>query len=79
VLSEGDLKKLDDSFKSGLAYALKGGVELKAGKNIDGGFHIMEKDGSAFYDFSSEAVANMLCAYLNPRLAETLKNAVKGN
>ena len=79
VLSEGDLKKLDDSFKSALASALKGGVDIKVGKTIDGGFRIMEKDGSAFYDFSSEAVANMLSAYLNPRLAETLKNAVKGN
>jgi V/A-type H+-transporting ATPase subunit E len=39
----------------------------------------VEKDGSAFYDFSSEAVANMLSAYLNPRLAESLKTAARGN
>ena len=78
VLSEGDLKKLDDSFKSRLASTLRGGVDIKAGKNLDGGFHIVEKDGSAFYDFSAEAVAKMLSAYLNPRLAETLKNAAKG-
>ena len=78
VLSEGDLQKLDGSFKSQLASALKGGVDLKAGKGIDGGFHIAEKDGSAFYDFSAESVAAMLSAYLNPRLAETLKAAAKG-
>ena len=79
LLSEGDLKKLDDTFKARLASALRGGVELKAGKNLGGGFHIAEKDGSAFYDFSAEAVANLLSAYLNPKLAETLKGAVKGN
>ena len=79
VLSEGDLKKLEDAFKANLASTLKGGVELKAGRNLSGGFHIAEKDGSAFYDFSAEAVANLLSAYLNPRLAEILKNAVKGN
>jgi len=78
ILSEGDLKKLDDSFKSQLASTLRGGVDIKAGKSIDGGFHIVEKDGSAFYDFSAEAVAKLLSAYLNPRLAETLKSAAKG-
>ena len=78
VLSEGDLKKLDDSFKAQLASTLRGGVDLKVGKTLDGGFHIVEKDGSAFYDFSAEAVANMLSAYLNHNLAETLKNAAKG-
>jgi V/A-type H+/Na+-transporting ATPase subunit E len=79
LLSEGDLKKLEASLKSQLASALKGGVELKAGKNLDGGFHIAEKDGSAYYDFSVQAVAKLLSAYLNPRLAEILTNAAKGN
>jgi len=79
ILSEGDIKKLDDAFKSKLASALKGGVEFKAGKNLDGGFRIAEKDGSAFYDFSAEAVAAMLSAHLNPKVAEILKNAVKGS
>ncbi|GHV86647.1 V-type ATP synthase subunit E [Spirochaetia bacterium] len=78
VLSEGDLKKLDDSFKAGLSSRLKGGVDFKVGKTLDAGFHIAEKDGSAFYDFSAEAVVKLLSAYLNPRLAETLKSAAKG-
>jgi V/A-type H+-transporting ATPase subunit E len=78
ILSEGDLKKLDDAFKSRLVSALRGGVELKTGKTLGGGFHIAEKDGSAFYDFSAETVANLLSAFLNPRLAEILKNASKG-
>ena len=75
LLSENDLKKLDDSFKSQLVSALKGGVELKAVKKLDSGFHIAEKDGSVFYDFSAETVAAMLSAYLNPKLAEILKTA----
>jgi V/A-type H+-transporting ATPase subunit E len=78
LLPEGDLKKLDASFKARLASVLKGGVDLKAGKNLAGGFHIAEKDGSAFYDFSAESVANLFSAYLNPKLAETLKGAAKG-
>ena len=79
ILTEADLKKIDDSFKARLASTLKGGVELKAGKNLGGGFRIAEKDGSAYYDFSVEAVSDLLSSYLNPRLAEILKSAVKGN
>ena len=78
ILSEGDLKKLDGDFKARLNSALRGGVELKAAKTLDGGFHIAEKDGSAFYDFSAEAVAKLLSAYLSPKLAEILKSAAKG-
>ena len=77
LLSENDVKKLDDAFKVNLASTLKGGVEIKVGKNLDAGFHIVEKDGSAFYDFSAEAVAKMLSAYLNSKLAEILKNVEK--
>ena len=79
LLSEADFKKLDASFKSMLASKLKSGVEIKPVKKIDNGFHIVEKDGSAFYDFSGEAVVKLLCAYLNPKLAEILKTAAKGN
>jgi V/A-type H+-transporting ATPase subunit E len=78
VLSEGDLKKLDDGFKAKLSSVLKGGVELRSDKSITGGFRIAEKDGSVFYDFSAEAVANMLSAYLNPKLGEILKSGAKG-
>ena len=79
ILSEGDIKKLDDAFRSRLTSALKEGVELKAEKSLHGGFRISEKDGSAFYDFSAEAVADMLSSYLNPRLAQSLQGSVKDN
>jgi V/A-type H+-transporting ATPase subunit E len=52
-------------------------VELKFDRSLDAGFRISNKDGSAYYDFSAESVAELFSAYLNPRLAETLKNAVK--
>jgi V/A-type H+-transporting ATPase subunit E len=78
ILSEGDLKKLDDAFKTRLYSTLRGGVDLKMAKTLDGGFHIAEKDGSAFYDFSAETVAKLLSAYLSPKLAEILKSAAKG-
>jgi V/A-type H+-transporting ATPase subunit E len=78
ILGDSQLKKLEDWAKAALSAEISKGVELKAGKNVAGGFRIGEKDGSAYYDFSAEAVAELLSAYVNPRLAETLKSAAKG-
>jgi V/A-type H+-transporting ATPase subunit E len=77
ILSEKDRKSLEDFFNTKLAGELKKGVELKTGRNLNAGFRIAEKDGSAYYDFSAESVAELLAAYLNPRLAEILKNTAK--
>ncbi|MDR0219958.1 MAG: hypothetical protein LBI54_00960 [Lachnospiraceae bacterium] len=76
LLPEGDLAKLDAAFRAELASLLKGGVELKGVKNLEAGFQIAEKDGTAYYDFSAETVAQMLSSYLSPRLAEVLKGQV---
>jgi V/A-type H+-transporting ATPase subunit E len=78
LLSDGDLKKISGFFNEKLSQELKNGVELKADHNLGAGFRIANKDGSAYYDFSSESVAELLAAYLNPRLAEILKTAAKG-
>jgi V/A-type H+-transporting ATPase subunit E len=78
MLPEASLKKLQDYFKGKLSAQLKKGVELRSDRGLAGGFRIAEKDGSAYYDFTSDAVAELLCAYLNPRLAEILKTSAKG-
>jgi V/A-type H+-transporting ATPase subunit E len=77
ILNAKDLSSLDSWAKGALSAELAKGTELKPGK-IDAGFRIAEKDGSAYYDFSAEAVAQALSAYLNPRLAEALKSAARG-
>jgi V/A-type H+-transporting ATPase subunit E len=78
ILSEGDLAKLRGYFNEKLAAELKKGVELKSDRNLGAGFRIANKDGSAYYDFSAESAAQLLSAYLNPRLSEILKNTAKG-
>jgi V/A-type H+-transporting ATPase subunit E len=77
LLPEASLSKLKDYFKGKLTAQLKKGLELKSDRNLAGGFRIAEKDGSAYYDFSADAVAELLSAYLNPRLAEIIKASVK--
>ncbi len=77
LINEKDLAALKGFFDEKLVSTLKKGCELKSDRNLSGGFRIAEKDGSAYYDFSAESAADLLSAYLNPRLAENLKNAVK--
>jgi V/A-type H+-transporting ATPase subunit E len=79
ILPEAQLGKLSSYFTEKLSGELKKGVELKSDRNLAAGFRIANKDGSAYYDFSAESVAELLSAYLNPHLAETLKASVKGN
>jgi len=75
LLPEASLEKLQAFFKTKLAAELKKGVELKSDRHLVNGFRIANKDGSAYYDFSAESVAEMLSAYLNPKLAEILKSS----
>jgi V/A-type H+-transporting ATPase subunit E len=78
LLNESDLAKLEGFFRSELSSEIKKGLEFKLGRNVSTGFRIAEKDGSAYYDFSAESVADFFTAYLNPQLASSIKGAVKG-
>jgi V/A-type H+-transporting ATPase subunit E len=77
ILPEDQLSKLEAFFREKLSAELSKGVELKSDRSLAAGFRIANKDGSAYYDFSAEAVAELLSAYLNPRLAGILKSAVR--
>jgi V/A-type H+-transporting ATPase subunit E len=78
ILPESDLPKLQSFFNEKLSGELKKGVELKSNRNLSSGFRISNREGSAYYDFSADAVANLLSAYLNPKLAEILISSSKG-
>ncbi|MBU0936707.1 MAG: V-type ATP synthase subunit E [Spirochaetes bacterium] len=77
LLPEAQLKALEAYFKTALAKQLAKGVELKPLSSSKAGFRIAEKDGAAYYDFSAEAVADMLGAYLNTHLAGLVAGAGK--
>jgi V/A-type H+-transporting ATPase subunit E len=78
LLSEEECKKLKGWFTTKLSAKLKNGVELKSDRNLGAGFKIAQRDGSAYYDFSAEAVAELLSQFLNPHVAEILKAGVAG-
>jgi V/A-type H+-transporting ATPase subunit E len=77
LLSGEDLSLLEEFFSGQFADTLKKGVTISAAKGIDAGFHISEKDSSAFYDITDKGIAEALCQYLNPRLIGCIQEAVK--
>ncbi|MBN2875185.1 MAG: V-type ATP synthase subunit E [Spirochaetales bacterium] len=77
LLPEKELDTLEAYFKDALSASLRKGVEFKPLKGTKDGFRIEEKGGAAYYDFSATAVAEMLSAYLNSRLAAIVVEAAK--
>ncbi|MBN2534243.1 MAG: V-type ATP synthase subunit E [Spirochaetales bacterium] len=77
LLSEDDLSSLEEFFSTQFADTLKKGVTIAAAKGIDAGFHISEKDSSAFYDVTDNGIAEALYQYLNPRLASCIEEVIK--
>ncbi len=75
LLSEKDLKAIESELMSSLKSHISKGLEIKGDSSISSGFRIGTKDGSAFYDFSAEEVANLFSAYLNPKTTELMKKA----
>ena len=78
ILPEGELSKLQSFFSEKMTGELWKGIELKSNRKLSSGFHISNKEGSVYYDFSAPAVADLLGSYLNPKLAEILKTSSKG-
>jgi V/A-type H+-transporting ATPase subunit E len=77
LLSPADSAKLESAMKSALKDEIAKGLVIGTDVSLAGGFKIGSKDGSAYYDFSADAVAELFSAYLNPRVAGILKAASK--
>ncbi|MBQ4561410.1 MAG: V-type ATP synthase subunit E [Clostridia bacterium] len=75
VMNTKDLEKLEENLMAALNDRLKSGVTLRANDNFDGGFRIAVDNGSVYYDYSCEAVVDMLSNYLSPRVTALLKEA----
>ncbi len=73
LLPPDTLKKFEDGFKARLSAEIKKGVEIKPFPDMEAGFRISFKDGSAYYDFSAGSIARIIYRYLSPSLAEILK------
>lgn len=75
ILNSNDLKNLEEALLTELKAKMLGGVTLKANDNFNGGFRIAVNNGAIYYDYSAEAVTDMLSNYLSPRVTALLKEA----
>ncbi|MBQ4538906.1 MAG: hypothetical protein II995_04790 [Oscillospiraceae bacterium] len=75
ILNAQDLDRLEETLRTALKEKLLTGITLKANDNFDGGFRIAVRGGSAYYDYSAEAVVDMLSNYLSPKVTALLKEA----
>jgi V/A-type H+/Na+-transporting ATPase subunit E len=77
LLPEDELKALEGSLKKKLTAELKKGVEIKPTNAVEKGFYISEKEGSSYYNFSAEGIAEIIAEYVNPRLSEAIRRAAE--
>lgn len=75
ILNSNDVRLLEKTALSSLKERISKGVTLKANDNFDGGFRIAVNDGGAYYDYSTEAVVDMMSNYLSPKVVKLLKEA----
>lgn len=75
ILNSADLQKLESVLLSALKAKMLDGVTLKANDNFDGGFRIAVNNNGIYYDYSAEAVTDMLSGYLSPKVAALMKEA----
>ena len=75
ILNEKDAAAVESAALSALKTRLEGEVVLKASDDFDGGFRIAVGGDGAYYDYSAEAVTDMLAQYLSPKVAALLKEA----
>ncbi len=75
ILNSDNIKELEESLLAALKEKMLTGVTLKPNDNFDGGFRISVNNGSAYYDYSDEAVVDMLANYLSPKVTKLLKEA----
>lgn len=77
MVSEQDKQAIEACINQELAVLVKNGLEVKPIKSISAGFRIGEQDGSAYYDCSAEALAELFGAFINERLTAIMNEAVK--
>ena len=73
LLPAASVKYLADGILAGLSEDLRARTKILGETEMNGGLQIGFRDGDVFLDFTDEALADLLCAYVGPKLAAILK------
>lgn len=77
ILGEADRQKLEQFVFGKLKEKLEGGVHLTADAAMTQGFRVQWNGETAVHDFSQEAIADSLSAFLRPKLAEVVHRVAR--
>ncbi len=78
LVSEADQKELVKFFAAKYSDKMGRGVELHVDSEILKGFKVSFADDHAYLDFTQEAIAEALTAFLRPKLAEIVGRVAQG-
>ncbi len=74
ILSSRDFSKVSEQLSAALLQNLKAQPVIYMGQNFSGGLQIGFRDQDVFLDFSDEALADILCEFVGPKLTAVIKN-----
>ena len=74
LLSKKDLENMDKLFKGALGKNLRSDPDISLGHDFTAGLKIGFKGNDLFFDFSDDALAEMICAYTGPRPAAIIND-----
>jgi len=75
LVAKNDLDKLTELVRSSLVGELKTNPAIRLGADIGAGMKLNFGGNDVYFDFTDEAVAELICAYIGPRLAALLEPA----
>lgn len=73
LLSANDAAALEAGLKAGLLADIKEKPEIQISSNFSSGLKIGVKGSDLFFDFSDEALTEIICNYTGPKLAAMIK------
>lgn len=73
LLSKNDAEQMAAQFKASLLADLKVNPVIRINADVASGLQIGFKDSDVFLDFTDEALSDVICAYVGPKLAAALK------
>lgn len=77
LLPAEQLAGLEKALQARLAGEIKKGLDIRPLAGLQAGFRVGSKDGSVYYDFSDQGIAEILAEFLTPRLGELLLKAAE--
>ena len=69
-----DASALEGTLKAALANSFKQQPKVLASAGVKGGMEVSFQDGKLYFDFTSDAITELVAAYIGPRLGAMIKD-----